>query len=222
MLLAVDSFVHHCEAEWLQLVELLARGDPLDDATSVVVDKRVSSLGRARAFGLEPVILAKEVCHPHQGSCNLESVIPRSDIYTSSSQGGVSLQELKVVIVDKWERELGSVERRPRQDEPESSSTIQKRRGDLRETNSPLRRDNFPPDPGGREGPTFPLNLDEHVDAIDGPVTMRAFVRGYHVLVEKQVIKERRGAAVAPSTTMKLPYWEHIPLVQRRMVRMNF
>ncbi|KAJ7887908.1 hypothetical protein B0H13DRAFT_1888665 [Mycena leptocephala] len=62
-----------CEAEWLQLVGLLTRGDPLDDTTSVVVDKRVSSLGRARAFGLEPVILAKEACHPHQGSCNLES-----------------------------------------------------------------------------------------------------------------------------------------------------
>ncbi|KAJ7875685.1 hypothetical protein B0H13DRAFT_2549619 [Mycena leptocephala] len=100
-------------------------------------------------------------------------------------RGGVSLQELKVVIVDEWERELGSVERRPRQDEPESSSTIQKRRGDLCETNSPLRRDNFPPDPGGREGPISPLNLDEHVDAIDGPAMMRGFVRGYHGLLSQ-------------------------------------
>ncbi|KAJ7928395.1 hypothetical protein B0H13DRAFT_1860588 [Mycena leptocephala] len=74
------NWVQTCEAEWLQMMKLLTRGDPLDDATSVVVDNRVSSLGRARAFGLEPVILAKEACHPHQGSCYLESVIPRSDI----------------------------------------------------------------------------------------------------------------------------------------------
>ncbi|KAJ7928397.1 hypothetical protein B0H13DRAFT_1860590 [Mycena leptocephala] len=80
MLLDVDSCIHHCEAEWLQMMKLLTRGDPLDDATSIVVDNRVSSLGRVRAFGLEPVILAKEACHPHQGSCYLESVIPRSDI----------------------------------------------------------------------------------------------------------------------------------------------
>ncbi|KAJ7903116.1 hypothetical protein B0H13DRAFT_1882276 [Mycena leptocephala] len=89
-----------CEAVWLQLKGLLARGDLRDYATSVVFDMRVSNLGRALVFGLEPVILAKEDmgAQPGRGSTWLHGSLEPALAATSDDHGSATRDILSTVL----------------------------------------------------------------------------------------------------------------------------
>lgn len=60
-----------CEAVRLQRAELLARGVLREGSARTFPDSRIEPGGERAHSALEPVILAKETCHPCPGLCYL-------------------------------------------------------------------------------------------------------------------------------------------------------